>query len=138
MSIDSVSGGDALENGTQSVTITITDNESAQTVTLSRSAAAIDENSSSTVTITATLSNATYQDVTISIGASGGTEGTDYASVHGTEDTGVVAQQIEALGLPGITTTRENGTKAISYKRLTPILIEAIKELDARLKTLEG
>ena len=66
------------------------------------------------------------------------TEGTDYASVHGTEDTGVIAQQIEALGLPGITTTRENGTKAISYKRLIPILIEAIKELDTRLKTLEG
>ena len=66
------------------------------------------------------------------------TEGTDYANVHGTEDTGVIAQQIEALGLPGITTTRENGTKAISYKRLIPILIEAIKELDTRLKTLEG
>ena len=66
------------------------------------------------------------------------TEGTDYASVHGTEDTGVIAQQIEALGLPGITTTRENGTKAISYKRLIPILIEAIKELDTRVKTLEG
>ena len=66
------------------------------------------------------------------------TEGTDYASVHGTEDTGVIAQQIEALGLPGITTTRENGIKAISYKRLIPILIEAIKELDTRLKTLEG
>ncbi len=81
VSIDSVSGGDALENGTQSVTITITDNESAPTVTLSRSAAAIDENSSSTVTITATLSNATYQDVTVSIGASGGTEGTDYATI---------------------------------------------------------
>ena len=66
------------------------------------------------------------------------TEGTDYASVHGTEDTGVIAQQIEALGLPGVTETRENGTKAISYKRLIPILIEAIKELYTRLKTLEG
>jgi len=57
---------------------------------------------------------------------------------NGEEGTGIIAQEIEALGLPGITTTRENGTKAISYKRLIPILIEAIKELDTRLKTLEG
>ena len=67
------------------------------------------------------------------------TEGTDYAGVHGTEDTGIVAQDIEVLGLPGITTTRENGTKAVSYKRLIPILIEAIKELKKEnddLKTL--
>jgi len=67
------------------------------------------------------------------------TEGTDYAGVHGTEDTGVVAQDVELLGLPGITTTRENGIKAISYKRLTPILIQAIKELKKEnddLKTL--
>ena len=67
------------------------------------------------------------------------TEGTDYASVHGTEDTGVIAQDVEVLGLPGITTTREDGTKAISYKRLTPLLIQAIKELKKEnddLKTL--
>jgi hypothetical protein len=81
IAIDTVSGGDALESGNQSVTITITDNESAPTVTLTRSASAIDENSSSTVTITATLSVATYQDVTVTIGASGGTEGTDYANI---------------------------------------------------------
>ena len=67
------------------------------------------------------------------------TEGTDYAGVHGAEDTGIVAQDVEALGLPGITTTRENGIKAVSYKRLIPILIEAIKELKKEnddLKTL--
>ena len=61
-----------------------------------------------------------------------------YVDKNGREDTGIIAQQVQALGLPGITTTRENGTKAISYKRLTPLLIQAIKELDARLKTLEG
>ena len=66
------------------------------------------------------------------------TSGTNYADVDGMEDTGAIAQDIEALGLPGITTTRDDGTKAISYKRLTPLLIQAIKELDARLKTLEG
>ena len=55
-----------------------------------------------------------------------------------TDDTGVIAQEIEALGLPGITTTRDDGTKAVRYERLVPLLIEAIKELDGRIKTLEG
>ena len=57
---------------------------------------------------------------------------------NGEEGTGIIAQEIEALGLPGLTTTRENGTKAVRYERLVPLLIEAIKELDARVKTLEG
>ena len=54
------------------------------------------------------------------------------------DDTGVIAQEVEALGLPGITTTREDGTKAVRYERLIPVLIQAIKELEARVKTLEG
>ena len=54
------------------------------------------------------------------------------------DDTGVIAQEVEALGLPGITTTRGDGTKAVRYEALVPVLIEAIKELEARVKTLEG
>ena len=57
---------------------------------------------------------------------------------EGLQDTGVIAQQVGALGLPGITTTRPDGTMAVRYERLVPILIEAIKELEARVKTLEG
>ena len=45
--------------------------------------------------------------------------------------------EIEALGLPGLTTTRENGTKAVRYDRLVPLLIEAIKELSNKVKSLE-
>ena len=56
----------------------------------------------------------------------------------GIEDTGVIAQEVEALGLPGITTTREDGIKAVRYERLVPVLIQAIKELEARVKTLES
>ena len=56
----------------------------------------------------------------------------------GDEDTGVIAQEVEALGLPGITTTREDGIKAVRYERLVPLLIQAIKELEARVKTLES
>ena len=63
---------------------------------------------------------------------------TDSLYGNGGNDTGVIAQQIEALGLPGITTTRDDGTKAVRYDRLVPLLIEAIKELDGRIKTLEG
>ena len=54
------------------------------------------------------------------------------------DDIGVIAQEVEALGLSGLTETRQDGTKAVRYDRLIPVLIQAIKELDARVKTLEG
>ena len=56
----------------------------------------------------------------------------------GSSDTGVIAQQVDLLGLPGITTVRADGTMAVRYERLVPILINAIQELEARVKTLEG
>ena len=60
-------------------------------------------------------------------------------SVYGGEEgTGIIAQEIEALGLPGVTETREDGTKAVRYDRLVPLLIEAIKELDGKIKSLGG
>ena len=49
---------------------------------------------------------------------------------NGEEGTGIIAQEIEALELPGVTETRQDGTKAVRYDRLVPLLIEAIKELD--------
>ena len=59
------------------------------------------------------------------------------SAYNGEEGTGIIAQEIEALGLPGLTTTRENGTKAVRYERLVPLLIEAIKELNGKIKSLE-
>ena len=56
---------------------------------------------------------------------------------NGEEGTGIIAQEIEALGLPGLTSTREYGTKAVRYDRLVPLLIEAIKELSNKVKSLE-
>ncbi len=50
----------------------------------------------------------------------------------------MIAQEVEALGLPGITTTRDNGTKAVKYEKLVPILIEAIKELSAEVTALKN
>ena len=56
---------------------------------------------------------------------------------EGKGDTGVIAQEIEALNLPGVTTTRESGYKAVRYEKLVPLLIEAIKELSAKVDNLE-
>ena len=52
------------------------------------------------------------------------------------DDTGVIAQEVEALGLPGISTTRFDGTKAVRYEKLVPVLIQAIKELSAKVDEL--
>ena len=56
----------------------------------------------------------------------------------GTDDIGILAQEVEALGLPGITQTRDNGLKAVRYDRLIPVLIEAVKELSAKVNSLEN
>ena len=60
----------------------------------------------------------------------------NYDYLHEGQDTGVIAQEVEALGLPGITTTRTDGTKAVRYERLVPVLIQAIKELSAKVDAL--
>ena len=60
-------------------------------------------------------------------------------SKHGGEsDTGVIAQEVEALGLPGLTITRDDGKKAVRYDKLIPVLIEAVKELTAKVNALEN
>ena len=57
---------------------------------------------------------------------------------NGTKDTGILALEVEALGLPGVTKTRGDGVKAVRYDRLIPVLIEAVKELSAKVKSLES
>ena len=52
--------------------------------------------------------------------------------------TGVIAQEIEKLGLPGLVETRKKtGTKAVDYEKLVPLLIEAIKELNNKVDDLQ-
>ena len=60
----------------------------------------------------------------------------DLESIGGTQAVGLIAQEVEALGLPGITTTREDGTMAVRYDSLVPVLIQAIKELSAKVDAL--
>lgn len=43
---------------------------------------------------------------------------------------GLIAQDTEKV-IPEIVTTDNNGYKGISYEKLTPVLVEAIKELKA-------
>ena len=63
---------------------------------------------------------------------------TGYDYLDGKSDTGVIAQDVEALGLPGITTTRSDNSLAVRYDRLVPILIEAIKELKHEVDVLKS
>ena len=55
------------------------------------------------------------------------------------ENIGVIAQEVEKI-LPEIVLTAndEMGTKSVDYSRITAVLIEAVKELSARVKELEN
>ena len=65
-------------------------------------------------------------------------EGHEDAHSHTGADTGVIAQEVESLDLPGLVVDRENGFKAVNYEKLVPLLIESIKELRAELNELKG
>ena len=71
------------------------------------------------------------------ISISGNTFDWNGASNKEGPDVGVIAQEVDALGLPGITTIREDGTYAVRYEKLVPVLIEAIKELSEKVDNLE-
>ena len=55
------------------------------------------------------------------------------------ENIGVIAQEIEKI-LPEIVLTADDemGTKSVDYSRITAVLIEAVKELSAKVKELEN
>ena len=64
-------------------------------------------------------------------------EGYDTIHSHKGNDVGVIAQEIEQI-LPQIVTNRDNGFKAVQYEKIIPLLIEAIKELSAKVNSLEN
>jgi hypothetical protein len=55
------------------------------------------------------------------------------------EEIGVIAQEVEKI-LPEIVLTADDemGTKSVDYSRITAVLIEAVKELSAKVKELES
>tara|TARA_B100000508_G_scaffold49581_1_gene38536 strand:+ start:3742 stop:4869 length:1128 start_codon:yes stop_codon:yes gene_type:complete len=57
----------------------------------------------------------------------------------GKENIGVIAQEVEKI-LPEIVLTADDemGTKSVDYSRITAVLIEAVKDLSAKVKELEN
>jgi len=51
-------------------------------------------------------------------------------------DVGVIAQEVLEV-LPQAVTTRDNGYLAVDYQRIVPLLVEAVKELSAKVESLE-
>ncbi|QIX63156.1 tail fiber domain-containing protein [Hymenobacter sp. BT18] len=58
--------------------------------------------------------------------------GVQHGGQAGAEQVGVLAQEIEKI-YPELVSTDAQGYKAVNYAQLTPVLLEAIKELDAKL-----
>lgn len=52
-------------------------------------------------------------------------------------DVGVIAQEVLEV-LPEAVTTRENGYLAVRYEKIVPLLIEAIKDLTAKVEDLQN
>jgi hypothetical protein len=59
---------------------------------------------------------------------------TSNQEIHGHEgrDTGILAHEVAAV-LPEVVTTREDGFMAVRYEKMIGLLIEAVKELDAKV-----
>ena len=57
---------------------------------------------------------------------------------EGKADTGLIAQEVEGLKLPGLHTIREDGTHAINYEKVVPLLVEAVKSLAKTVSELEN
>lgn len=61
----------------------------------------------------------------------------DKQEVYQGADIGVIAQEVEKVA-PSLVTDRDNGYKAVKYEKLTALLIQAVKELSAKVKELEN
>ena len=64
-------------------------------------------------------------------------EGFETIHSHKGHDLGVIAQEVQSV-LPEVVTERETGYLAVNYEKIVPLLIEAIKELSAKIKDLEN
>ena len=52
-------------------------------------------------------------------------------------DVGVVAQEVEKV-LPEVVQERDDGTKAVNYEKIVPLLIQSIKELSEQVEELKS
>jgi hypothetical protein len=61
----------------------------------------------------------------------------DNQELYKGHDVGVIAQEIEEV-LPEVVETREDGYKAVDYKKIVPLLIEGIKDLQKQIDELKN
>jgi hypothetical protein len=61
----------------------------------------------------------------------------DKQELYKGHDVGVIAQEIEEV-LPEVVETREDGYKAVDYKKIVPLLIEGIKDLQKQIDELKN
>ena len=61
----------------------------------------------------------------------------DKQELYEGHDVGVIAQEIEEV-LPEVVETREDGYKAVDYKKIVPLLIEGIKDLQKQIDELKN
>jgi hypothetical protein len=61
----------------------------------------------------------------------------DNQELYEGHDVGVIAQEIEEV-LPEVVETREDGYKAVDYKKIVPLLIEGIKDLQRQIDELKN
>ena len=64
------------------------------------------------------------------------TLGVQRGGIAGAGQVGFIAQEIEAV-YPELVSTSPDGYKAVNYAQLTPVLLEAIKELSQQVHTLQ-
>lgn len=57
--------------------------------------------------------------------------------LNGQGDVGLIAQQVEKI-VPQAVVTRDDGYKAVDYKRVIPLLVEAVNNLVERVEQLEN
>jgi hypothetical protein len=61
----------------------------------------------------------------------------DWIDNHSQSSVGLIAQEVEEV-LPQVVIHNANGLKSVSYGNIVAVLIEAMKEQQIRIETLEG
>ena len=61
----------------------------------------------------------------------------DNQDVYEGHDVGVIAQEVEAVVPEIVETRKHDGYKAVKYDKWVAVLIESVKELNAKIEILE-
>ncbi|MSQ09906.1 MAG: hypothetical protein EXR52_02730 [Dehalococcoidia bacterium] len=153
--VDITAVTNGVEDGVQQVTVTIVDDDGPPTVTLSTNKTALSENGlQNPATVSATLSNATWQTVTVDLGftgtATGG--GVDYnasaallsflpfttvrtTTVSAVQDPAYEPSETVIVDITGVTNGSENGTQQVTITIVEDDPTPALGGKNVRLNT---